>query len=112
MGKDWTSSFPSRGCLDKFLPKQASPNERPSSGRSSKSVLTANDWRKIEQKLKAVITDVLDVQVGELTKTIENLAATNILLEEQIKGYQRALQNEKRKRQRQKPPFQQLPTQK
>jgi len=64
------------------LPKEASLDERPSSSESSKSVLTANDWRKIEQKLKAVVTDVLDVQVGELTKTIKNLAATNILLEE------------------------------
>jgi hypothetical protein len=97
--------------LEKFLPKEASLDERTSSSESSKSVLTANDWRKIEQKLKAVVTDVLDVRVGELTKTIKNLAATNILLEERIKGYQRALQNEQKKRQRQKPLFQQLPTQ-
>ena len=55
--------------------------------------------------------DIQDARARELTKIVKNLSATNILLEEQIKGYQRALQNERKKRQRQKPLFQQLPTQ-
>ena len=46
--------------LEKFLPKKASIDKRPLSSESSKSVLITNDWKKIKQKLKAVITDVFD----------------------------------------------------
>jgi hypothetical protein len=81
--------FQPEAVLDKFLSKEAFLDERPSSSESSKSTLSAKDWRKIERKLKAVITDVLDVRdirARELTKIVKNLSATNILLEEQIKG--------------------------
>lgn len=66
--------------LDKFLPKEAIIEQRPSS-------------------------------IKKLTNTIKNLAATNILLKSRIKGYQLALKNEQKKRQRQKPLFQQLAAQ-
>ena len=79
-------SYPA-AVLKKFLPKKASIDKRPLSSESSKSVLTANNWKKIEQKLKAIVTDVFDSQVSELIETIRNLAITNILQEEQIKGY-------------------------
>jgi hypothetical protein len=97
--------------LDKFLPKEAAAEERPSSSESSKSVLTAADWRRIERKLKEVVANVFDTRVKELTETIKSLAATNILLESRIQGYQRALKNDQKKRQRQKPLFHQLATQ-
>ena len=70
--------------LDKFLSKEATIEERPSSSESSKSVLTVADWKRIEKKLKDVVTNVFDLRVKELTDTIKNLAATNILLESRI----------------------------
>ena len=82
--KTGLSPFEPTVILDKFLPKEASEQERPSSSESSKSILTAQDWKKIEKKLKEVVTDAFDTRVKELTKTIQNLAATNILLESRI----------------------------
>jgi hypothetical protein len=77
----------------------------------SNSVLTAKDWKKIERLLKEVVPDFHDKRVVRLNDTIQDLAPTNILLQHKIEGYQRALQNEKKKRQRAKPLFHQLATQ-
>ena len=84
--------------LDKFGVKKAFIGERPSSSESSSSILTAQDWRKIERMLKEVVADTFDKRVRTLNDTIQNLATTNILLEARITGYQRALQNEQKKR--------------
>lgn len=94
--------------LDKFTVKEAPAEERPSSSESSKSILAAQDWRKIEKMLKEVVADIFDKRVRTLNDTIQNLATTNILLETRITGYQRALQNEQKKRQRAKPLFHRL----
>ena len=74
-------------------------------------MLTAQDWKKIERLLKEVVTNVYDKRVQKLNDTIQDLATTNILLQYKIEGYQRALQNEKKKRQRAKPLFHQLAAQ-
>jgi DDE superfamily endonuclease/Tc5 transposase DNA-binding domain len=97
--------------LDKYKPNQPAEEERPSSSESSNSVLTAQDWKKIERLLKEVVTNVYDKRVQKLNDTIQDLATTNILLQYKIEGYQRALQNEKKKRQRAKPLFHQLAAQ-
>jgi ATP-dependent Zn protease len=54
---------------------------------------------------------VFDSRVKLLSNTIKHLSTLNILLESRILGYQRALQNEQKKRQRQKPLFHQLTAQ-
>ena len=97
--------------MDRYKPNQPAEAERPSSSESSNSVLTANDWRKIERMLKEVVNDMHSKKVRKLNDTIQSLATSNILLEHKIKGYERALQNEKKKRQRAKPLFHQLATQ-
>jgi hypothetical protein len=57
-------------------------------------------------------TEHLNIKVTDncrtLNDTIQNLATTNILLKTRITGYQRALQNEQKKRQRAKPLFHRL----
>jgi hypothetical protein len=68
-------------------------------------VLKAQDWKKIERLLKEVVTDIHDKKAQKLNNTIQDLTITNILLQHKIEGYQRALQNEKKKRQRAKPLF-------
>lgn len=92
--------FSPEAVLDKFLPKETIIEQRPSSSESSDSLLNHHDWQRIERKLKELVADVGDTRVRKLTSTIKNLAATNILLESRIKGYQQALKNEQKKRQR------------
>jgi hypothetical protein len=58
--------------------------------------------------LKEMVTDIFNKRVRTLNDIIQNLATTNILLETRITGYQRALQNEQKKRQRAKPLFHRL----
>jgi len=73
--------------LDKFMEKEASMKDGPSSSKSSKLVLTAADWVRIKKKLKEVIVNVFDSRVKELSNTIQSLAVTNIILKSQVKGY-------------------------
>lgn len=70
--------------MNKFLPKAAATEERPLSSKSSKSLLTAMDWKKIKKKLKEVVTNVYNIKVKQLTKMITTLAAINIILESRI----------------------------
>jgi hypothetical protein len=97
--------------LAKFQQKEPTTEERPLSSDSNKSVLSARDWVRIEAKLQEVVTNVFDSRVKLLSNTIKHLSTSNILLESRILGYQRALQNEQKKRQRQKPLFHQLAAQ-
>jgi hypothetical protein len=96
--------------LDKFISKCNPNEERPSSSDSSDSILMAEDWRKIRSLIKEVVSNILDKRVQKLNDTVQHLAASNIILEARITGYQQALQNEKKKRQRGKPLFQRLNT--
>jgi hypothetical protein len=77
--------------LNRYKLNQPAEEERPSSSESSKSLLDAQDWKKIERLLKEVVTDVYDKRVQKLNDTIQDLATTNILLQYKIEGYQRAL---------------------
>ena len=73
--------------MDKFLSKAAVIEEQPSFSKSSKLLLTATDWKKIEIKLKEVVTNIYDIKVKQLTKMITILATINIILELYIQGY-------------------------
>ena len=84
--------------LAKFQQKEPTTEERPLSSDSNKSVLSARDWVRIEAKLQEVVTNVFDSRVKLLSNTIKHLSTSNILLESRILGYQRALQNEQKKR--------------
>ena len=92
--------------MDKFTAKIASIEaieNIPSSRESSKSVLTAYDWIRIEAKLKEVVINIFNGQAKKLRDKIQHLHAINIILQNRVKGYQRALQNEKKRRQYKKP---------
>ncbi len=86
--------------LQKFIDKDA---ERPSSSESSRSILGAEDWRRIEKLLKRVVTDVYDQNIKKLSSTMHHLATQNIILKLRCDGLENALENKKKKWQRAKP---------
>jgi hypothetical protein len=65
--------------------------------------LQAEDWRDIERLLKKVVADVYGQNTKKLSATIHHLSTENILLKLHCQGLERALLNEKKKRQRGKP---------
>ena len=70
--------------LNQFNSKKEEDEERLSSSNSTGSILTASDWKKIEIKLREVVEEVVqskkDRKVRALTKNIQELVATNIIL--------------------------------
>ena len=52
--------------LEKFNVKPV--DIRPSSSESTKSVLTAHDWEKVEKKLQDVVADVFDSRARDLKR--------------------------------------------
>lgn len=97
-GKTGLYPFKPEVVLNKYKPAAPLEEDRPSSSKSSNSVLTAKDWRKIEKLLKEVVIDTCDKRVRKLNDTILDLATTNILLKYKLEGYERALTSEKKKR--------------
>jgi hypothetical protein len=78
-------------------------DQRPSSSDSSRSILQAEDWRRIERLLKQVVSDVYDQNTKKLSCTMHHLSTENILLKLRCQGLENALLNEQKKRQRGKP---------
>jgi hypothetical protein len=78
-------------------------DSRPSSSDSSRSILQAEDWRRIERLLNRVVTDIYDKNAKKLSSTMHHLSTENIILKLRCQGLESALQNEKKKRQRGKP---------
>jgi len=60
--------------------------ERPLSSESIRLILSTGDWRRIENKLKEVVTDFYNTKVKELTEDIQELYATKVLFKNKIKG--------------------------
>ena len=73
---------------------------RPSSSSSSSSVLSASDWRKIEQLLRQAVDDLQDSNTKKLSRTIHTISVKNTLLEHENKQLKEALVNEQKRRQR------------
>ena len=63
--------------LDRFNTKL---DDRPSLSELSHSILTADDWRKIQRLLKEVVTDTYNKQAQLLTNTVINLTTENKIL--------------------------------
>jgi hypothetical protein len=74
------------------------PEQRPSTSDSSRLVLQADDWRRIECLLKDVVSNFYDKNTKKLSAMIHKLAIKNTLLELCCEGLQAALKNEKKKR--------------
>jgi hypothetical protein len=84
------------------------PEERPSSSESSKSVLQAEDWWRIEILLRKVVSDVYHQDTKILSSTMHHLSTENIILKLRCQGLEEALVNEKKRHQRGKPLLLQL----
>src|SRR5699024_368567 len=65
--------------------------ERPSSSKSSQSVLKAEDWRHIKKLLKEVVTNIYDKRAQKLNNMIMHLSTENILVKLQYAGLENAL---------------------
>ena len=81
---------------------------RPSSGDSSKSAISASDWRTIRALVKDVLNKQNDSKVTRLNNTVLTLTTKVSLLKSQNDGYRRALTNEKKKRKRNKGLFEEI----
>jgi hypothetical protein len=79
------------------------PESGPSTSESSRSILGAEDWKRIEKLLRCVVTDVYNENTKKLRLTMHHLSTENILLKLRCDGLETALQNENKKRQRGKP---------
>ena len=49
--------------LNRYKLNQPAKEERPSLSKSSKSLLDAQDWKKIKRLLKEVVTDIYNKRV-------------------------------------------------
>jgi len=78
-------------------------DERPSSSESSNSVLKPEDWKRIEQLLKETVTNFHDDRAIQLTRMVHHLTTENTLLKMQVRGLEKALELEQKRRQRSKP---------
>ncbi|THC87363.1 hypothetical protein EYZ11_013190 [Aspergillus tanneri] len=74
-----------------------------SSYLSSKSVVNGDNWRFIQQMIRAAVVNYYDESAKKLSSTIHQLATENALLRLENTGLRTALSNEKMKRQRAKP---------
>jgi hypothetical protein len=72
-------------------------DERPSSSESGRSVLTADDWRRIRRLLKEVVIDSHDKKVRKLNDTLMALSTENILLKLRCKGLEKAIMKKQKK---------------
>ena len=86
--------------IDKFSNKD---EDRPSSSSSTKTVIKAEDWKRIEKLLQHVVTDIYDKKAKQLSNTIHHLSTENMLLRMQNNGLKKHLVNEKKRRKRGKP---------
>ena len=74
-------------------------DKRPSSSESSNSVLKPEDWKHIEQLLKETVTNFHDDRVIQLTCIVHHLTTENTLLKMQVRGLEKALKLEQKRRQ-------------
>jgi hypothetical protein len=91
--------------LKKFEVQDA---ERPSSSESSKSVLRAEDWRRIRALIREAGTNFDEARARRLNDSLIALSAENILLKSRCEGLERALLNERKKKIPSKPLLQDI----
>ena len=77
-------------------PETPQPNLR----GSTNSVLSASDWRKIEQLLRQAVDDIYDQNSKNLNRTIHTISVKNQILQHENDHLREALANEKRRGQR------------
>jgi DDE superfamily endonuclease len=88
--------------------KQGKIASRPSSRDSNTSALSASDWRKVRKLLRDVVDEVIEPQAKRLENTVLKLTTDIALLRSENEGLRKAFSNEKKKRTRGKPLFDEL----
>ena len=73
------------------------------SRRSSSSVLSASDWRKIERLVRVVVDDAASREAKKLSQTIHSISTQNQLLKHENEGLRIALSTKKKHQKRSKP---------
>jgi hypothetical protein len=121
----WEASFTSRNIFSGFestglhpfnpqrvISKFAKKDEdRPSSSSSTNTVIGAEDWKRIEKLLQAVVSNIYEKKAQQLSNTMHALSTENMLLKMQNDGLKKRLVNEKKRRKRGKPLMLDFPTQ-
>src|ERR1700744_6490891 len=82
---------------------QTKDQNRPSSSESSTAVLQSKQLKTIQRHLQRTRGQLDNKKAQKVTKTAQHLAAENVLLKSQIQGLEKALDHEKKRRQRGKP---------
>ncbi len=73
------------------------PLEEWSLRKSSTSILSASDWRKIERLLRSTVKDLATEESRKLSQTIHSISIQKQLLEHKNKGLREALNTKKRR---------------
>ena len=93
--------------ITKFTKKS---DNRSSSTSSTRSVIAAEDWKRIKKLLHNVVSNIYDKKAQQLSNTMHTLSIKNILLKQQNDGLKQSLINEKKRRKRGKPLLLDFPT--
>ena len=83
---------------ERVLARFSTTTGRPSSSEGSQSALTAQEWRRIEELFRSVVSDIYDQQAKQLSNTIHSLSMKVMTLEMENQGYIKSLANAKKKR--------------
>lgn len=102
------NTFNPQRVISKFAKKD---EDRPSSGSSTNTVIGAEDWKRIEKLLQAVVSNINDKKAQQLSNSMHALSTENMLLKMQNDGLKKRLINEKKRRKRGKPLMLDFPTQ-
>jgi hypothetical protein len=100
-------SFNPQRVISKFAKKD---ENRPSFSSSTNTVVGAEDWKRIEKLLKAVVSNIYEKKAQQLSNTMHALSTENMLLKMQNDGLKKRLVNEKKRRKRGKPLMLDFPT--
>ena len=93
--------------ITKFTKKN---DDRSSSTSSTRSVIAAEDWKRIKKLLHNVVSNIYDKKAQQLSNTMHALSIENMLLKQQNDGLKQSLVNEKKRRKRGKPLLLDFPT--
>ena len=84
--------------------------DQPSSTSSTRLVIAAEDWKRIEKLLYNIVSNIYDKKAQQLSNTMHALSVENMLLKQQNDGLKQSLINEKKRRKRSKPLLLDFPT--
>jgi hypothetical protein len=86
--------------IHKFEKKDGS---RPSSSESWASIIPPGDWKRLDKLMRAVVTDIFCKEAIQLKKSVDYLAAENMLLKDKVIGLETALINARKRPNKKKP---------